>query len=367
MLKRSRSLHIIRRLCSNSSDITLKTKALADAILSPEDDEASKFSKRIALSKAITLVESQSRHHMEQADSILNYLYNSSAGQNEDFFRIGITGPPGSGKSSLIEKFGNYILNDAKGLDFNPKKLAVVCIDPSSLITGGSILGDKTRMKDLSTNPRAFVRPSPSKGILGGVASYTNDVTSLCQAAGFNLIIVETVGVGQSECSITKATDMVILVVAPGNGDAVQGMKKGILEISDMLVVNKADGSLLPTAQITAAEYKSATQFFRSKMKGWETPPVLLASAETGRGIEEIWKRVVDYRKLVIENGELQKNRAEQKHYWMMKHLEDLITFKINTDVSMMAAAEKLKQDLDLGLISTRAAAEKLFVLISEK
>jgi LAO/AO transport system kinase len=158
---------------------------------------------------------------------------------------------------------------------------------------------------------------------------------------------------------------MVVLLVAPGGGDSLQGVKKGILEVADMLIVNKADGSLLPAARATAADYKAATHFFRSRMKGWEAPPVLLASADTGEGIQEIWEQICKYRNLIISNGELHRKRTSQKHYWMMKHLEELISDKIKSDNEIAMAAEKLNQDLDQGVISTRAAATQLFDLIS--
>lgn len=348
--------------------MTSRTKSLANTITSHDNDDIPEFKKRIALSKAITLIESHSRVHMEQADLLLNYLYQSNVGTHRDNFRVGFAGPPGAGKSSFIEKFGQHVLNKEElDTDFKPEKLAIVCIDPSSVITGGSILGDKTRMKDLSLHPRAFVRPSPSKGILGGLSSYTNDVTSLCLAANYDLVLVESVGIGQSECGISNAVDMVVLLVAPGGGDSLQGVKKGILEVADMLIVNKADGSLLPAARATAADYKMATHFFRSRMKGWEAPPVLLASANSGDGIKEIWEQICDYRNLVIKNGELHRKRTLQKHYWMMKHLEELISDKIKSDNRIATIAEKLNEDLDRGIISTRAAATHLFDLISSK
>jgi LAO/AO transport system kinase len=349
--------------------MTPRTKSLADTITSQGQDENTNFKKRVALSRAITLIESNSRVHMEQADLLLNYLYQSkNVDAHRVNFRVGITGPAGVGKSSFIEKFGQYLL-DSEEIEtaFKPEKMAVVCIDPSSIITGGSILGDKTRMNYLSLHPRAFVRPSPSKGILGGLSSYTNDVTSLCLAADYDLVLVESVGIGQSECGISNAVDMVVLLVAPGGGDSLQGAKKGILEVADMLIVNKADGSLLPAARSTAADYKAATHFFRSRMKGWETPPVLLASADTGEGIKEIWEQICNYRDLVIGNGKLHRKRTSQKHYWMMKHLEELITDKIRSDQEITTIAKKINQDLDQGLISSRAAAAQLFDLVSSK
>ena len=213
--------------------MTPNTKKLADAILEPIESKSSllkdfqpitkaMMKQRQALSKAITLIESHSPKHMQQGDLLLNHVI-----QHQDpsrkAFRVGIAGAPGAGKSSLIEAMGKYILNE---LD-SEMKMAVICIDPSSSQTGGSILGDKTRMMELSHHPRAFVRPSPSKGVLGGLSSYSNDVVSLCEAAGYDFIIVETVGLGQSEVDISQVVDMTILVVSPAVGDGLQGVKRG--------------------------------------------------------------------------------------------------------------------------------------------
>ena len=242
--------------------MTRRTKDLVASIVSTLSDSTSSgveketliLQKRVALSRAITLIESQSPTHMQQADLLLNHVVKlrgeksthvSGNGDESDImeqkgkaFRVGIAGAPGSGKSSLIESLGTHILDNCyQGDDgkcsFTPEKIAVVCIDPSSSITGGSILGDKTRMMELSRHPRAFVRPSPSKGVLGGLSSYTNDVVSLCEAAGYELVLVETVGLGQSEVDVSQAVDMLVLIVSPGGGDGLQGAKKGILEVAD--------------------------------------------------------------------------------------------------------------------------------------
>jgi LAO/AO transport system kinase len=284
---------------------------------------------------------------------------------SSDMFRLGFTGAPGAGKSSLIESLGKYILDDDN--DDKKHKLAVVCIDPSSSITGGSILGDKTRMMELSRHPRAFVRPSPSKGVLGGLSSYTNDVVTLCGAAGYDLVFVETVGSGQSEIDINQAVDMLVLVVSPGSGDGLQGVKKGILEVADLIVVNKADGSMLPAARTTAADYKGATHFFKSRMEGWETPPVLLASAETGYGLEQLWGDICRYRDVMTNNGYIQKRRAQQARYWMWKHVQELITAKIQSDDNIRALAMDLETALDQGFIAPRAAASELLRLTTTK
>ena len=335
-----------RRYISSAStdayphDMTPATRRLAEAILSSENDAPNihdgRTFRRLALSKAITLIESRAEVHMRQADLLLNFLLRHSAigddnekptSTNSDntakdglsSFRVGIAGPPGAGKSSFIETFGLYVLNnkakhdessdtfanDAQSSDHNhvashtstngddnveysPSKLAVVCIDPSSSLTGGSILGDKTRMTELSRHDRAFVRPSPNRGTLGGLAAYTNDAITLCQASGYDLVLVETVGLGQSEIEICEGVDMLLLLVPPGGGDELQGVKKGIVELASMLVVNKADGNLLQAARTTAADYEAAVRFFRHRDDGWDIPPVLLASAKTGEGMERI-------------------------------------------------------------------------------
>jgi len=372
--------------------MTRRTKDLVASIVSTLSDSTSSgveketliLQKRVALSRAITLIESQSPTHMQQADLLLNHVVKlrgeksthvSGNGDESDImeqkgkaFRVGIAGAPGSGKSSLIESLGTHILDNCyQGDDgkcsFTPEKIAVVCIDPSSSITGGSILGDKTRMMELSRHPRAFVRPSPSKGVLGGLSSYTNDVVSLCEAAGYELVLVETVGLGQSEVDVSQAVDMLVLIVSPGGGDGLQGAKKGILEVADMLVVNKADGPLLSAARVTAADYKGATHFFKSRMEGWETPPVLLASAETKDGLEAVWKEICRYRKIAIHNNVLRQKRSEQAHFWMWKYVQELITNKMKSDEKMRTTAEELETALVQGSIAPRAAATKLLGL----
>lgn len=367
--------------CADTPAMTTRTKDLANTILlSDAVDKGSILQRRLALSRAITLIESQSPKHVEQANLLLNHVTRFKRirgggggvipGDNKRSFRVGIAGAPGAGKSSFIESFGKFVLDELplqrkhaeeKSIDLD--KLAVVCIDPSSSITGGSILGDKTRMMDLSRHQKAFVRPSPTRGVLGGLSSYTNDVVTLCEAAGYDLVLVETVGLGQSEIDISQTVDMLVLVVSPGGGDGLQGAKKGILELSDMIIVNKADGSLLTAARTTAADYKGATHFFRSRMDGWETPPVLLASAETGEGIPEVWGELLRYKEVVTTSGVLQSRRSQQARYWLWKHIQEQITHKIRSDESIRLMADELEHDLEQGLIAPRAAASKLLDL----
>mmetsp|Transcript_19608 Transcript_19608/g.29699 ORF Transcript_19608/g.29699 Transcript_19608/m.29699 type:complete len:420 (-) Transcript_19608:99-1358(-) len=372
---------------------------LANAILSNDDDDRTNsnrgMNRRYALSKAITLIESKSPLHREKADLLLSDIFTARQQQQDrdrdrdssstttkastcNYFRVGITGPPGAGKSSFIEAFGQYLLDELPKIsasggkdeeaadadaDERPDKLAVICIDPSSVISGGSILGDKTRMTELSRHQSAYVRPSPSKGVLGGLSSYTNECCSLCEAAGYDLILVETVGLGQSEVDVSQVCDMIILMVPPGGGDNLQGAKKGILEVSDMLIVNKADGNLLHAARTTATEYKAASSFFRPRTEGWPKPPVLLASSETPSGMAEIWTEICRFRKTIHSSGDYKKKRMQQRRYWLWRYVQELIERRFHNDELLKSAAGELEHDLDLGSITPRRAAAKLLEL----
>jgi len=331
-----------------------------------QEETDTRFRKRMALARSITLVESTAASHRQQADLLLTELLGAkedALNDKEDrFFRVGIAGPPGAGKSSFIETFGSFWLdqeNQEDDGDFHPNKLAVVCIDPSSTVTGGSILGDKTRMMNLSKHDCAYVRPSSNGGTFGGLSGDTYDVVSLCQAADYELCLVESVGLGQSEVEIAESVDMLILIVPPGGGDELQGVKKGIMEVSDMLIVNKADGNLLPAARSTAVDYRGATQFIRPRTPGWKTP-VLLTSAHTGEGVPKVWKKILEFRSLLMETGELSKKRQRQSRYWMWKHLKNLIIQQTNHDPELRLTADRMERALDAGSITPRVAAAKL-------
>ncbi|HPF01261.1 MAG TPA: methylmalonyl Co-A mutase-associated GTPase MeaB [Bacteroidales bacterium] len=256
---------------------------------------------RVLLSRAITLIESSKHDHQALAQALIEKCLPHSGNS----IRIGITGVPGVGKSTFIESFGNHLT--AIG-----KKVAVLAIDPSSQISKGSILGDKTRMEKLSSNPDAFIRPSPSAGTLGGVAQKTRESIVLCEAAGFDIIIVETVGVGQSETAARSMVDFFLLLQLPGAGDELQGIKRGIMEMADAIFVNKAEGDYLNKAKIAAAEIKNALHLMPAHQSGWITQ-VGLCAALSGKGIGEVWDTILDYISLAKNTGYFDKFRHEQE------------------------------------------------------
>jgi LAO/AO transport system kinase len=260
---------------------------------------------RIILGQAITLIESSLTSDQMLASELIQSLI-SHTGQS---IRIGITGVPGVGKSTFIEAFGKMLLNQGK-------KVAVLTVDPSSQLTQGSILGDKTRMETLAADKRAFVRPSPSGTALGGVSVNTREVMLLCEAAGFDVILVETVGVGQSETAVKNMVDFFLLLMLPGAGDELQGIKKGIMEMADGIVIHKADGSNAESAKKAQTSYKSALHLFSPSEKNW-IPQVFPASSVTGLGLEQIWDLIRQYYLQMKANGFWESNRADQRLKWL--------------------------------------------------
>src|SRR4051794_31876711 len=268
---------------------------------------------RASLARAITLIESKRADHQQAAHRLVQQLI----AQTGKATRVGITGSPGVGKSTTIDALGTYLTR--KG-----HRVAVLAVDPSSTRTGGSILGDKTRMARLANDQHAFIRPSPAAGTLGGVAAKTREAMLLCEAAGYDVVLVETVGTGQSETAVADMTDFFLVLMLPGAGDELQGIKKGVIEIADMLAVNKADGDNVKRAKAAAAEYRGALHIISTGSELW-TPPVITFSALTGDGIAELWANVSEHRERMNAAGALAARRREQQVKWMWSMLEERV------------------------------------------
>jgi LAO/AO transport system kinase len=265
--------------------------------------------------------------------------------------RLGVTGTPGVGKSTTIDALGTFLTGQGR-------KVAVLAVDPSSARTGGSILADKTRMAQLSADPNAFVRPSPSSGTLGGVAAKTRESMLICEAAGFDVVTVETVGTGQSETSVADMTDFFLVLMLPGAGDELQGLKKGVVELADMIAINKADGDNRSRAQAAAAEYRRALHILGARPH-W-SPPVVTYSALTREGIPELWAKVMEHRACMSATGELALRRREQQVKWMWTMLEERITSRLRADPALRARLPRLEAAVAEGAISASMAVEEL-------
>ncbi len=280
------------------------------------------------LARAITLVESRHPRHRETADAVLHALLPHSG----KAVRVGITGVPGVGKSSFIEAFGRRLTAEGH-------RVAVLAVDPTSSRTGGSILGDKTRMQELGRDPNAFIRPSPTSGTLGGVARATRESMIICEAAGFDVVLVETVGVGQSETAVADMVDFFLALMLPGAGDDLQGIKKGILEIADMIAVNKADGDRAIAARRAAADYRRALEIITPASVNWR-PPVLTCSALTGDGLAEIWEQIREHRVALSGSGEFDARRRGQRVRRMWSTIRDrlMLALESNPEVREIVA-----------------------------
>lgn len=301
---------------------------------------------RRALARSITLAESSLPEHRRQAEALLDAV----AGLAPAALRIAVSGAPGAGKSTFIEALGGYLI--ARGL-----RPAVLAVDPSSRLSGGSILGDKTRMPELARHPAAFVRPSPTGGAYGGVARRTPEVIMLCEAAGFDPIVVETVGVGQSEAEVVSMVDMLVLLVLPGGGDELQGIKRGIMELADLVLVNKADGALVESAAATASEYASAVGLLPARWRGWRAP-VRTCSALTGGGIETAWADMQRFREIL--SAEIRANREDQALRWLWSEVEEGLREAFEGNPELRRARAGMEEAVRSGRVAAPVAAARL-------
>ncbi|MCA1054753.1 methylmalonyl Co-A mutase-associated GTPase MeaB [Rossellomorea aquimaris] len=309
---------------------------------------------RSSLAKAITLIESNASHHYEWGQELLGEVMPHTGNS----LRIGITGVPGAGKSTFIEAFGEMLCHQGH-------RVAVLAIDPSSSLSGGSILGDKTRMEQLSKNPKAFVRPSPTAGTLGGVHRKTNETLLLCEAAGYDIIIIETVGVGQSEVMVRQMVDFFLLLAITGAGDELQGMKKGIMELADAMVVNKADGDNKPLAEKTKRELNQILHFLVPATKGWSSRAYTCSALEKS-GLRDLWDVIKEFEKQTKEIGSFQDRRTLQKKEWFYTMLKDRILSDFFLDERVKPAVPQMEEKVKKGSLTTSKAIEELLHLYKQ-
>ena len=303
-----------------------------------------------ALSKAITLIESNNSNDRKLADKILTKLK-----PENNSLRIGITGVPGAGKSTFIEAFGNYLT------ELN-KKIAVLTIDPSSIVTKGSILGDKTRMSKLSINKNVFIRPTPTSNYHGGVARNTRESIFLCESAGYDIILIETVGVGQNEISVSEMVDFFLLLKISGSGDELQGIKRGIIEMSDLIIINKTDGDNTNNSIIAKNEFQMALKLFSKKESGW-IPEVMNCSSIENKGIIEIWDKITSYFKLTKDNNFFYKNRVKQNKYWLKKIINQSIIDNFYQNERVRREYKKQVKKIEENKVDVFEAYQKIILL----
>jgi LAO/AO transport system kinase len=300
------------------------------------------------LARAITLVESRKHEHRVLASQLLTELMPFTGGSD----RVGLTGVPGVGKSTFIDQFG-VNLTDAG------KRVAVLAVDPSSSRTGGAILGDKTRMERLSSQPNAFIRPSPAGRSLGGVARATRESILLCEAAGFDVVLVETVGVGQSETTVSEMVDIFVVLMLAGAGDELQGIKRGVLEIADLITVNKADGDNVKRARVAAADYRRAIHLMTPASPNW-TVPVMTCSALTNEGLPKIWDTIVDHRQRLTASGERAGRRQRQQIGWMWSLISDRLLDELRESAEVIAMLPEVEAGVLAGELPPGVAADRL-------
>ena len=308
--------------------------------------------ERAVLARAITLAESKRADHQHAARELVQDLLPHTG----HAVRVGITGAPGVGKSTSIDTLGAYLTETGH-------KVAVLAVDPSSARTGGSILGDKTRMARLAVDPNAFIRPSPSAGTLGGVAAKTRETMLICEAAGYDVILVETVGIGQSETAVADMTDFFLALMLPGAGDELQGIKKGLVELADMIAVNKADGDNIMRARAAAAEYRAALHILNPRSTTWQVP-VVTYSAMTGDGVAELWSKVLEHRDKLSKTGEFSARRREQQVKWMWAILEDRWRGRIASDSKLKAKLPQIEKAVAEGRLSPALAVDDILATL---
>src|SRR6201996_3477492 len=303
---------------------------------------------RAALARAITLIESRRGDHQAAARDLVQALLHETG----KAIRVGITGSPGVGKSTTIDALGMLLIKRGQ-------KVAVLAVDPSSARTGGSILGDKTRMAKLAAADAAYIRPSPAAGTLGGVAAKTREAMLLCEAAAFDVVLVETVGIGQSETAVCDMTDFFLALMLPGAGDELQGIKKGLVELADMIAVNKADGDNVKRANHAAADYRSALHILSPRSEHWQ-PPVVTYSALTNAGIDKLWQKILDHRTAMNASGEFAERRRQQQIKWMWSMLEQRLMARLRGDAAIRGKVKKTESEVADGRITPALAAEQI-------
>jgi len=313
-----------------------------------EAADAIRQGDRRVLAQTITLLESKRSDQASRGHDILEAL----VAHTGNSIRVGITGPPGVGKSTFIEAFGMFLLERGH-------QVAVLAVDPSSPVTGGSILGDKTRMERLAQQEKAFIRPSPSSGSLGGVADRTREAMLLCEAGGYDVVVVETVGIGQSEVAVHGMVDFFLVLLQPGAGDELQGIKKGVLELADTLVVNKADGGQKDAAERSAGQHRQALSLLRPQSPNW-TPRVLTVSSVEGTGIDGVWHAILEHLQALEASGEHQSRRREQARAWMWSLVEQGLHRAFRSDPAVAAQIEGLEREVLAFVTTPSAAARKL-------
>ena len=310
--------------------------------------------ERAVLARAITLIESKRADHQKTARALVQNLLPRTGRA----VRVGITGAPGVGKSTTVDALGTHLT----GLG---RRVAVLAVDPSSARTGGSILADKTRMARLAADENAFIRPSPSAGTLGGVAAKTRETMLACEAAGFDVILVETVGIGQSETAVCDMTDFFLALMLPGAGDELQGIKKGLVELADMIAINKADGNNIDRANAAAAEYRAALHILSPRSEHW-SPPVITYSGLEGTGIDTLWQTVLDHRKAMMASGDFDRRRREQQVKWMWSMLEERTRARLRADPAIRGKVRELESNVAQGKLSPAVAADTIGELLEK-